>query len=202
MVEDPAGFDAGSVFGTLELDHDIRLDRLVEFDLLQVDVAERAAHRVQLLLLDHDRARFAAVDREIEQRGALGDHVADVAFGHLEGGRLGAAGVDDAGDEPLAAHAASVAGTEVGARGDVQSGACIGHRVGQDRESARKAVCAKLWGMPDEAKIPKGRFRRSAKLGSIIGAQGARYAGPRPPTSPAPRRRARSGSKSGTSKRR
>src|SRR6185312_11259814 len=31
--------------------------------------------------------------------------------------------------------------------------------------------------MPDEAKIPKGRFRRSAKLGSIIGAQGARYAG-------------------------
>lgn len=31
--------------------------------------------------------------------------------------------------------------------------------------------------MPDEAKIPKGRLRRSAKLGSIIGAQGARYAG-------------------------
>jgi predicted unusual protein kinase regulating ubiquinone biosynthesis (AarF/ABC1/UbiB family) len=31
--------------------------------------------------------------------------------------------------------------------------------------------------MPDEAKIPKGRIRRSAKLGSIIGSQGARYAG-------------------------
>src|ERR1700751_95361 len=31
--------------------------------------------------------------------------------------------------------------------------------------------------MADEAKIPKGRFRRSAKLGSIVGAQGARYAG-------------------------
>jgi len=31
--------------------------------------------------------------------------------------------------------------------------------------------------MPDEQKIPKGRIRRSAKLGSIIGAQGARYAG-------------------------
>jgi predicted unusual protein kinase regulating ubiquinone biosynthesis (AarF/ABC1/UbiB family) len=29
----------------------------------------------------------------------------------------------------------------------------------------------------DEAKIPKGRIRRSAKLGSIIGSQGARYAG-------------------------
>ena len=31
--------------------------------------------------------------------------------------------------------------------------------------------------MADEAKIPKGRIRRSAKLGSIIGTQGARYAG-------------------------
>ncbi|MBS1846493.1 MAG: AarF/ABC1/UbiB kinase family protein [Actinobacteria bacterium] len=31
--------------------------------------------------------------------------------------------------------------------------------------------------MADEAKIPKGRIRRSAKLGSIIGAQSARYAG-------------------------
>jgi predicted unusual protein kinase regulating ubiquinone biosynthesis (AarF/ABC1/UbiB family) len=31
--------------------------------------------------------------------------------------------------------------------------------------------------MPDESKIPKGRVRRSAKLGSIVGVQGARYAG-------------------------
>ena len=31
--------------------------------------------------------------------------------------------------------------------------------------------------MADESKIPKGRVRRSAKLGSVIGAQGARYAG-------------------------
>ena len=29
----------------------------------------------------------------------------------------------------------------------------------------------------DESKIPKGRVRRSAKLGSVLGAQGARYAG-------------------------
>src|SRR3954447_11249403 len=33
--------------------------------------------------------------------------------------------------------------------------------------------------MADDSKIPKGRIRRSAKLGSIIGAQGARYAGTR-----------------------
>jgi predicted unusual protein kinase regulating ubiquinone biosynthesis (AarF/ABC1/UbiB family) len=31
--------------------------------------------------------------------------------------------------------------------------------------------------MSDESKIPKGRVRRSAKLGSIVGVQGARYAG-------------------------
>jgi predicted unusual protein kinase regulating ubiquinone biosynthesis (AarF/ABC1/UbiB family) len=31
--------------------------------------------------------------------------------------------------------------------------------------------------MAEESKIPKGRFRRSAKLGSIVGMQGARYAG-------------------------
>ena len=31
--------------------------------------------------------------------------------------------------------------------------------------------------MSDDSKIPKGRIRRSAKLGSIVGMQGARYAG-------------------------
>ena len=31
--------------------------------------------------------------------------------------------------------------------------------------------------MSDDSKIPKGRIRRSAKLGSIVGLQGARYAG-------------------------
>jgi predicted unusual protein kinase regulating ubiquinone biosynthesis (AarF/ABC1/UbiB family) len=32
-------------------------------------------------------------------------------------------------------------------------------------------------GVSDDSKIPKGRVRRSAKLGSIVGVQGARYAG-------------------------
>jgi predicted unusual protein kinase regulating ubiquinone biosynthesis (AarF/ABC1/UbiB family) len=31
--------------------------------------------------------------------------------------------------------------------------------------------------VPDDSKIPKGRVRRSAKLGSVVGMQGARYAG-------------------------
>jgi len=36
---------------------------------------------------------------------------------------------------------------------------------------------ATLASMADDSKIPKGRIRRSAKLGSIVGAQGVRYAG-------------------------
>ena len=31
--------------------------------------------------------------------------------------------------------------------------------------------------MADDSKIPKGRLRRSAKLGTVIGSQGAKYAG-------------------------
>ena len=59
VLEHAAPFDAGRVLGALELDRDLGLDRLVELHLLQVDVLEAAAHRVQLLLLDHDRDGFA-----------------------------------------------------------------------------------------------------------------------------------------------
>ncbi|MGN6255149.1 MAG: ABC1 kinase family protein [Solirubrobacterales bacterium] len=42
------------------------------------------------------------------------------------------------------------------------------------------AAQGRLWqpsDVADDSKIPKGRIRRSAKLGSIVGVQGARYAG-------------------------
>ena len=73
MLEHAAAFDAGGGLGALELDRDLGLDRLVELHLLQVDVLEAAADRVQLLLLDHDRDGFAALDLEVEERGALAD---------------------------------------------------------------------------------------------------------------------------------
>ena len=41
VLEDTALFDAGGVVDTLELDQDLGLDRLVEFDLLEVDVTQR-----------------------------------------------------------------------------------------------------------------------------------------------------------------
>ena len=75
MLEHAALFDAGRGLGALELDRDLGLDRLVELHFLQVDVLEVAAHRVQLLLLDHDRHRFRALELEIEERLAAGEHV-------------------------------------------------------------------------------------------------------------------------------
>ena len=116
----PPPLTPGAVIGPLQLDRHLGLDRLVELDLLQVDVLEAAAHRVQLLVLDDDRDGFAALDLEVEQRGALADHRAHLAFGDLEGGRLRAARVDDAGHQALAAQAAGGAGAELGAGSDLQ----------------------------------------------------------------------------------
>src|ERR687898_323501 len=36
-----------------------------------------------------------------------------------------------------------------------------------------------LWAMADDTDIPKGRIRRTAQVGSVVGSQGARYAGTR-----------------------
>ena len=80
---------------------------------------EAAAHRVQLLLLDHDRHGFAALDLEVEERRAVAEHVAYLPFGAWNGARLGAAAVDDAGHEALAAQAAG------GARAEVVRGAAL-----------------------------------------------------------------------------
>ena len=63
---------------------------------------------------------FAALDLEVEERGAVGEDGADLAFGDLEGARLGAAAVDDAGHEALAPQAARGARAELGAGSDLQ----------------------------------------------------------------------------------
>ncbi len=49
--------------------------------------------------------------------------------------------------------------------------------MGEDRERGDFGTCGNLAGVSEGSKIPKGRMRRSAKLGSIVGVQGARYAG-------------------------
>src|SRR5262245_51696177 len=51
--------------------------------------------------------------------------------------------------------------------------------IGRERieKWPRNRAYGNLAGVADDSKIPKGRIRRSAKLGSIVGVQGARYAG-------------------------
>jgi predicted unusual protein kinase regulating ubiquinone biosynthesis (AarF/ABC1/UbiB family) len=50
-------------------------------------------------------------------------------------------------------------------------------RTGEDRETGASATCDIVLAVAEDSKIPKGRLRRSAKLGSVVGMQGARYAG-------------------------
>ena len=141
--------------------------------------SELAAHRVPLLLLDDDGLGLAAVERQVEQGAAGGERVARLALGHAERARLGAARVDDAGDEPVAAQAAGRARAEFGAFGDLECGAIGSHEATPEDKTPPLRSAASRSDVDDEGKIPKGRVRRSAKLGSALGVQGARYAGTR-----------------------
>ena len=114
VLHHAALLDPGSVLGALELDRDLGLDLLVEPHLLEVEVLEAAPDGVSLLLLDHHRDRGRALDLEVEEGVALGDHVLRRALRHLERAGLCAAAVDDAGDQPVTAQAAAGAGAELG----------------------------------------------------------------------------------------
>ena len=127
MLEHAAALDAWCDLGALELNRDLRLDRLVEPHLLQVDVLEAAAHRVVLLLLDHDRHCFGTLDLQVEEGDAFAEHVSDIAFGHLEGARLRAAAVDDAGHQALAPQAACGSRAELGSGCSLELFASTGH---------------------------------------------------------------------------
>ena len=125
VLEHAAPLDAGRVLGALQLDRDLGLDLLVELDLLQVDVLEAAAHRVQLLLLDDDRDGFAALDLEVEEGRRRSLRTLRTSRSPTwNGARLRAAGVDDARDQPVAAQAAGVAGAELRAGSGLESCAC------------------------------------------------------------------------------
>ena len=120
-----------------------------------------------------------ALELEVEQGLAAGEHGADLAFARLERARLAAAAVDDPGHEALAPQPARAARAELRAGSHFQGFASTGHRIGEDRETSPPGPVAPftIRPMADESKIPKGRIRRSAKLGSVVGVQGARYAG-------------------------
>ena len=66
LREDAAFLDAGRLAD--ELDRDLRLDRLVEPDLVQIDVREPAARHFLLVVLEHGRDAASLPDDDVENR--------------------------------------------------------------------------------------------------------------------------------------
>ena len=108
LREHAALLDAGRVLGAVEMDVDGRLDRDVESHFLQVDVADVAADRVALVLLEDRRLRRRlAVDDDVEHRvqaRRAGQRRAQLAL--VDGERLRRrTAVEDARNEALLAQA-------------------------------------------------------------------------------------------------
>ena len=136
VLEHAALRTPGAWSAALELDRDLGLDLLVEADLEAVEVQDLTAHRVVLLLLDHDRDRLGAVDLEVEQRVALREQDAEVAGGDLEGAGLAALAVDDAGNEALPAQASGRPRAEVVARRNLECGSVCAMALRDDAEAS------------------------------------------------------------------
>ena len=91
-----------------------RVDRLVEPHLLKVDVRDRPAHAVELVLLEHRGMRVAGLDDDVEhgvRAGAAGQRRPQVPLGDRDRDRRLAA-VQDAGDQTLVAQPARLGGAE------------------------------------------------------------------------------------------
>ena len=103
LTEDAAFLLAGSLAD--ELDDDARLDRLVEPHLVQVDVEEPGARRIQLVFLD-DRmvGLLLALEDDVEDRVqavVTRQRLAELALLDAERMRLVPTPVENAGDQTL-----------------------------------------------------------------------------------------------------
>ena len=130
LREHAALLDAGSAVGADQVHGDGSGDRLVEPDLVQVDVDDVAPDLVDLVVLEDRRVRGAgAVDLDVENRvqaGGAGERAPELTLLDRERDRLGAA-VEHAGDEPLAPQTARFARAEVLALLDDQLGPLSSH---------------------------------------------------------------------------
>ena len=106
--EDTALAHAGSVLGADQVNGDRCLDRLVEADLLQVDVLHMTANRIALVLLEDGRVRVRLalqhhVEHGVQARRAGQGGAEQAAF---DGERVsGPLAVEDARNEALLAQA-------------------------------------------------------------------------------------------------
>ena len=114
-----------------ELNGDGRLDRLVEADLVEVDVRDRAADRMLLVVLENSvMRRLLAFDHDVDdpvQARRAGQRDSQLPLADDE--RLVGLAVEHAGDQPLAAQALDVAGAELigAALLDLESDSVPGH---------------------------------------------------------------------------
>ena len=130
LVQDAALAHADRVADERDLDRG--LDRLVEADLLEVDVRDLAAHLVALVLLEDRRVSRAAVDLDVEhgvRPGRARERRPQVALGDRDRDRLGPP-VEDARDQPLLAQAARLRRPEQGPLRNNELDALSGHSGG------------------------------------------------------------------------
>ena len=114
-----------------ELHGDRRLDRLVEANLVEVDVRDRSADGMLLVVLEHGVMRgLLALDHDIDdpvQPGRAGQGDPQLPLADDEG--LVGLAVEHAGDQPLTPQALDVAGAELigAALLDLESDSVPGH---------------------------------------------------------------------------
>ena len=129
----PPSLIAGRVLGAVQVDVDGRLDRDVEPHFLQVDVADVAADRIPLVLLQDRRMRGALalehdVEHGVQPRGA-GQRGAELALADRERLR-GRAPVEDARNEALLAQAPRLGRAEPGPFLHLETKSVAGHGGG------------------------------------------------------------------------
>src|SRR5581483_7766608 len=96
---------ARGLINTGQLEHDRRLDGLVKADPEQIDVHGLACHRVTGELLHHHGSAAGAVHAQIQHRPGVLEGQPELARVDLEGNRILATAVHDAGHVALTAQA-------------------------------------------------------------------------------------------------
>src|SRR5207248_9068823 len=131
LLEHATFRDAGRVLDARQLQRHDRVNSLIEAHAQKVDVDRRAAQRVALGFLEHDRRRFTAIYAQVEHGARGRQRQAQLTRVGVEAQRLALAAVDDARDPIRPTQAPGRARALRAAAGDVELGGRVGHRPGE-----------------------------------------------------------------------
>ena len=132
LREDAAFLHAGGLAD--ELDRDLRLDRLIEADLVQIDVREPAARHFLLVVLEHRRVCGSLTDDDIENRmqpRVAGQRAPQLPLVHDERVRSLSTPVEHARHEALVPQAPRIGGAAPLALRDLELDSFTGHFGGE-----------------------------------------------------------------------